>query len=238
MPHVPGGYAPSSSGPVAVGNACDVLSQWDVRDNLSSRGAILFRRFWQRADRLGLPVAGLGLPAAASTTAATPERLLWLTPFDAADPVSTPRDLNIGSPIVWRAFGDALNDLAGAGIPIDAPLGSNQVDVRPDGTRIPYHGGPGSVGVFNALNASWDAKTGYANKLTHGSSFIQAVGFDGDGCPDVRTILTYSQSTNSKSAHYADLTRLYRDKGWMTPVFCRDDVRRATLRTQRLRAAR
>jgi len=228
------GYAPSSSGPVAVGNACDVLSKWDVRDNLSSRGAILFRRFWQRAAAMGLPVAGLGLPSAASTTVATPERLLWLTPFNPADPVNTPRDLNVASPLVWRAFGDALNDLAGARIAVDAPLGSNQIDVRPDGTRIPYHGGPGAVGVFSALNASWDAKTGYANKLTHGSSFIQAVAFDGDGCPDVRTILTYSQSTNARSPHYADQTRLYRDKGWVAPVFCAPDVRRAAVRTQRL----
>jgi len=228
------GYAPSSSGPVAVGSACDVLSKWDVRDNLASRGAILFRRFWQRATALGLPVAGLGLPSTASTTVSTPERLLWRTPFSSADPVNTPRDLNVASPLVWRAFGDALNDLAGAGIPVDAPLGANQVDVRPDGTRIPYHGGPGTVGVFNALNASWDAKTGFANKLTHGSSFIQAVAFDGDGCPDVRTILTYSQSTNTRSPHYADQTRLYRDKRWVTPVFCRAEVRRAALRTQRL----
>ncbi|MGZ6793149.1 MAG: penicillin acylase family protein, partial [Mycobacteriales bacterium] len=45
----PGGFAPSASGPVAVGKACDVLAHWNGRDSLDARGALLFRRFWSRA---------------------------------------------------------------------------------------------------------------------------------------------------------------------------------------------
>jgi acyl-homoserine-lactone acylase len=211
----PGGFAPSSSGPVAVGDSCDVLAAWDVQDGLDSRGAILFRRFWTRA-------AG----AAAG---------LWLTPFDVNDPVNTPRDLNTLHPQVMLAYGDALKDLEGAGIPVDAPLGAFQQDARPDGTVTPYHGGPGGLGVFNAMSASWNAQKGYVGPLAHGSSFIQTVSFDGDGCPDAQTILTYSQSTNPKSAHFADQTRLYSAGGWVQGVFCEADVKRATLSTQRLR---
>src|SRR3954447_9904311 len=40
------GYVPSSSAPVALGNACAVLKRWDLHENVASRGAILFRRFW------------------------------------------------------------------------------------------------------------------------------------------------------------------------------------------------
>ena len=220
----PGGYAPSSSGPVAVGKACDVLAAWDVRDQLDSRGALLFRRFWSRASGSPLPVAVPG-----------PYNPIWKTQFDAKDPVNTPRDLNTSYPPVQKAFGDALNDLAGAGIKIDDPLGTWQVDVKPDGTRTPVHGGPGPLGVFNALSVTWDPQKGYVGPLAHGSSFIQTVAFDGDGCPDARTILTYSQSTNPTSDHYADQTRLFSRGGWVTDRFCESDVAAGTVRTVHLR---
>jgi acyl-homoserine-lactone acylase len=220
----PAGMAPSSSGPVAVGSACDVLAAWDGRDNLDSRGALLFRRFWSRATAVQAPVFG--------PQQRTP---LWAVPFDAADPVHTPRGLNVANPQTQQAFGDALRDLAGAGIAVDAPLGKYQVDLRPDGTATPYFGGPGTLGVFNAMNSSWSASRGYVGALQHGSSFIQVVSFDGDGCPDARTILTYSQSTNPASPHYADQTRLYSTGGWVTDRFCRSDVRDNTLTELRLR---
>jgi acyl-homoserine-lactone acylase len=211
----PGGYAPSGNGPVAVGKACDVLAKWDVTDRLTSRGALLFRRFWANAS-------------------GTPAQVLWRVPFDPKDAVNTPRELNTRNPAVMKAFGDALNDLAGAGIPVDAPLGEFQKDLRPDGTSTPFHGGPGTLGVFNALNVTWNAKTGYVGPLAHGSSFIQVVAFNGSGCPDARTILTYSQSTNPKDPHYADQTRLFSRSGWVTDRFCAADVAAATVSTERL----
>jgi acyl-homoserine-lactone acylase len=221
----PGGMAPSANGPVEVGRACDVLAAWNGRDTLDARGAILFRRFWTRATTV--PQG-----AVAGALQRTP---IWATPFDAADPVHTPRGLNTANPQVQQAFGDALNDLSGAGIAIDAPLGQYQVDARPDGTKIPYHGGPGTLGVFNALNVGWSSSKGYVGQLGHGSSFIQVVSFDGDGCPDTRTILTYSQSPNPLSSHYADQTRLFSQGGWVTDHFCRSDVRDATLSSLHLR---
>lgn len=213
---LPGGMAPSSSGPVAVGKACDVLATWDLSDRLASRGALLFRRFWENAT-------------------ATTDPALWRVPFDPKDPVNTPRSLNTRDPLVLNAFGDALNDLAGAGVPVDAPLGQFQKDQRPDGTTTPVHGGPGTDGVFNALSVSWDPKKAYVGPVPHGSSFIQVVSFTGNGCPDAQTILTYSQSTNPKDPHFADQTRLFSKGGWVTDRFCEPDVAKATLSTVRLR---
>lgn len=221
----PGGYAPSEKGPVAVGKACDVLAAWNGRDTLDAKGALLFRRFWTRA---------LTVPTSAAL-AATQRAPIWKNRFDVKDPVHTPNGLNTAYPPLQKAFGDALNDLAGAGIAIDAPLGKFQVDKRPDGTATPYHGGPGTLGVFNALNVTWDAKTGYVGPLGHGSSFIQVVSFNGTGCPDTRTILTYSQSTNPVSAHYADQTRLYSKSGWVADHFCEAEVRAAAVSSVRLR---
>src|SRR5690606_6823921 len=102
--------------------------------------------------------------------------LPWATPFSVDDPVNTPRDLNTADPRVATALGDAIDDLASAGIAFDAPLGEWQYEDRGDGERIPIHGGPGSVGVFNAINVTWDGdasdgEAGYPD-VAHGSSFV------------------------------------------------------------------
>jgi acyl-homoserine-lactone acylase len=220
----PGGYAPSSSGPVDVSKACAVLAAWNGRDTVDARGALVFRRFWERA--IAVPV---------SVQAALQRTPIWSTPFSASDPVNTPRGLNTLNPLVLVAFGDAVHDLTAAHIPLDARLGDYQKDQRPDGTTTPLHGGPGTDGVFNALSVVWDPAKGYVGPLAHGSSYIQVVSFDGSGCPDTRTILTYSESPDPTSPHYADQTRLFSQGRWVTDHFCAADVRRATRSTLRLR---
>jgi acyl-homoserine-lactone acylase len=51
---LPGGLAPTGSGgTVAVGDACSTLAAWNGREDTGSRGAALFRDFWERA--LALP---------------------------------------------------------------------------------------------------------------------------------------------------------------------------------------
>ena len=63
---------------------------------------------------------------------------------------------------------------------------------------------------------------GYAN-IRAGNSYIQAVSWDETECPDANAILTYSQSTDPVSAHYADATRLYSASGWIDMPFCEAD---------------
>lgn len=220
----PGGFAPSSNGPVDVSKACAVLAKWNGRNTLDARGALVFQRFWERV---------IAVPA--SLVAHYQNAPIWTTPFDSDDPVNTPRGLNTVNPKVLLAFGDAVNDLAAAHIPVDARLGDFQKDARPDGTTIPIHGGPGPDGVFNALRVEWNPVKGYVGPLAHGSSYIQTVSFTGSGCPDSRTLLTYSQSPDPTSPHYADQTRLYSRSQWVTERFCAADVARATLSTLRLR---
>ncbi|MEX2193699.1 MAG: penicillin acylase family protein [Thermoleophilaceae bacterium] len=197
----------------SLGEACDVLAAWDLRDDLDSRGALLFRRFASRALSSPLPVGG-------------PLISPWRDAFSAGDPVNTPSGLNTSSPLVRQALRDAVADLRGAGIPLDAPLRDFQYEQRGD-ERIPIHGGPGTVGVFNAINVSWDPENGYDN-VPHGSSYVQAVEVDG-GCPDARTILTYSQSSNPESPWYSDQTRMFSRKEWVDPPFCESELRREPL---------
>jgi acyl-homoserine-lactone acylase len=207
----PGGLAPTSSGPpVAVGPACDVLAGWDLHENLGSRGAVLFRRFWERA---------LGAKPAP-----------WSHPFDVGDPVHTPYGLDTINPQVRVAFGDAIHDLQGSHIPLDAAPGDVQFAGSNAG-RIPIHGGPGDPnGEFNAIYTGFTPQHGFGAPYT-GSSYVQVVTWHAGPCPDARTILTYSESTNPLSPFSADQTRLFSAKQWVPERFCAADVRGHTLST-------
>ncbi|HEX8744272.1 MAG TPA: penicillin acylase family protein [Thermoleophilaceae bacterium] len=204
---------PSASGPVNVADACPVLEKWDLHDNLDSRGAILARRIINRTRQV--------------------QSGPYRQPFDVSDPVNTPRGLNADNPQVRQAFGDAVTDLRNAGIPLDAPLRGYQYEMRGD-LAIPIHGGPGTDGVFNAINVTWTPPKGHPN-VPHGSSFVQVVHFPRKGCAEHRTILAYSQSTNEKSKHFADQTRLFSKKRWVNPPFCASQLRKAKGPVTRLR---
>lgn len=174
---LPGGTATGSDGAaVNVSAACAVLAAWDRTADASSRGALLFDRFWRKL------------------TANTAARDLWLVPFDAADPVRTPRTLNRAAPGIGRALADTVAELRKAGIAADAPLGEHQFVVG---------GGTEALGVWNRIEAPWNAAGGGYPEVLHGSSHIQAVGWDGGRCPVARTLLTYSQSSNPDSPHSA-----------------------------------
>ena len=198
---------------------CDALRKWNVRDDLDSQGALLFRRFAQRllSQQGGAP---------------------WRNPYDNDDPANTPNGLRTEDPRVRQALLDAANELEGYGIPLDAPLRDVQAEMRGD-ERIPIHGGPGTAGVFNAINVSTrDLGEGGYKTVPHGSSFVQAVQFADGACPvEPRTILTYSQSTNPDSPWHSDQTRMFSRKEWVDTPFCEADVARETISRTDLRAA-
>jgi acyl-homoserine-lactone acylase len=211
----PGGMAPSSSGPVAVGNACDILASWDLHENLDSKGAILFRRFWERA--LGVS----GGP--------------WKNAFSTSDPVHTPNGLETSNAQVQQAFGDAINDLGGAGIPLDAAPGDVQYVTR-HGQRIPLQGGPGDPdGEFNALGVPFTGQGFAENEF--GSSYVQVVAWSKKLCPEAATILTYSLSSDPESPFSGDQTELFSKKQWLTEHFCALDVLAHTVSTTVLKGS-
>lgn len=198
----PGGRAPSSSGSVDVSAACDAVAKWDHTYRLDSRGSLLFERF----------VRALG----------SVEGGPWQVGFDPADPVHTPNTLKTGDPAVHRAFGDAAVELRNAGIPLDAPLGDHQQVTR-NGAEIGIHGGPGELGVLNVITPEWDPGQGNT-EVAHGSSFVQVVEFGSAGSPKASTLMTYSQSTDPTSPHYADQTELYSAGQWVTDRFSEQEI--------------
>jgi acyl-homoserine-lactone acylase len=199
-----------SNGPVDVSAACPVLAAWDLKDDLDSRGAVLFRRI---ATRL-LATPG-GLPVSNPTTPYT-------VPFDVNDPVNTPRGLDGANPVVAQALADSVKELRDLRIPLDARLREYQLEER-GGEKIPVPGGPGPLGVFNVITNPWNATTGGFPDVVHGSSFVMAAQPTG-GCPRLRTIVTYSQSENPRSPFANDQTKMFSRKQWNAPGFCAEEV--------------
>ncbi|HEX8084263.1 MAG TPA: penicillin acylase family protein [Solirubrobacteraceae bacterium] len=182
--------------------ACDTLERWSGRDDLDARGALLFRRFAENA---------LG---------ASPSP--FRNPFDPEDPVGTPNGLDTSNPQVRQALHDALSDLEAAGVTFDAPLEALQYETR--GERIPLHGGPDRMGLFNVIDTLWDPSKGYTS-VNYGATYIQAVQFTDGGCGlEARTVLGHSLATDPTSPWFANGTKLFRDKQWVEQPFCEADV--------------
>lgn len=188
--------APKTGAVVDIAPACALLQTWDGRANLDSRGAVLFREFWRR----------LRMPAG------TP---LWLTPFNPADPVHTPRELNT-SPGPARdtlraTMADTVAELTAKGLDFSRPLGELQGVTRA-GQRIALHGGDEFEGIFNKLtmrenNSSVPLTSAGYTEVFAGSSYIQAVTWV-DGVVSAQGVLAYSQATEAASPHFSDQTRL------------------------------
>ena len=183
--------------------ACTVLSNWDQRYQVDSVGSHVFYEFWRSFD-------------------GTENQ--WQVPFNPADPVNTPRELNIGdeavADAVLQSLVAAVERLAAAGIPMDRAWGEIQYEEK-NGERFGIHGGSGGF-MFSAIYSALIEGEGYSN-ITTGNSYIQAVTWDASDCPDAYAILTYSQSTDPESEHYADATSLYSESGWIDMPYCEVD---------------
>ena len=184
--------------------ACDALGKWDLKTNLDSRGAHLFQLFAQNGG------------------------LKFKVPFNPADPLRTPNTLNVDDPAVLGALAKAVERLDALKIPLDARLGDVQRDDRGGGELVPIHGGPGVDGVFNAIDMG-EPKPGLGwTQVVHGASWIMTVEFTDHG-PVSEGLLTYSESSNPRSPHYGDQTRLYSRKGWDDLRFTERAVKAGTI---------
>jgi acyl-homoserine-lactone acylase len=215
----------TESGPVDISAACTVLAAWNQSGNLDARGAHIWREFWRRAAP---NLAGVG-----------PNPLLWQTPFSAADPVNTPRDLNpLNLLQLQRAFGNAVKAVQDAGFALDAPMqdiqksGVHTVSGKPD---VSVPGGEGHEGAFTIVSTGPLRDTGY--RVTYGNSYIQTVTWTSNqsctdkfsnapGCPlpVAEGFVTYAQSTDPASPHFRDYTEAYSKKEWHRFPFTEDEI--------------
>jgi acyl-homoserine-lactone acylase len=137
--------------------------------------------------------------------------------------VGTPRGLDQSSPKIPAALTGAVEDLRAKGIALDVPLGELQAEPR-GSERIPIHGCSENEGCFNIITTERDAQGRY-DPFT-GSSFVMTAAFDEHGRVRGDAILSYSQSENPESEHYADQTRLFSQKRWVPMRFTERSIRR------------
>ena len=201
------------AGEADLANACEVLAAWNRTQQVQARGGHLWREFWNLVSD-------------------TPD--LWAVPFDLADPVNTPRGLNIEDAVVREAvltaLRSAVDQFAAAEIPLDARLGDIQYATR-NGRRIPVPGGDGDTGMFSMIVTELNGQAGYT-PITHGNSYIQVISWDEEGQLDPRAILTYSQSPEPDSPYYSDQTEIYAEGGWIKLPFAEWEILAAPVKRQ------
>jgi len=185
----------------AGGDACPVLAAWDKHSNIDSVGNQIFEEFVKRLPGKSL----LGGP------------YYWKVPFDSADPMNTPRDLDTGNNDVITAMKDAIAYLRSKNIPMNATWGQVQVAGDRGAPPIPLGGGLGDqAGNANALATKLPAdNSGFLKPISYGSSHIQAISFLPNGVVDAKTILTYGQSDNPTSPWSSDQTLMFSQKQWV-----------------------
>jgi acyl-homoserine-lactone acylase len=189
------------------GEACQVLAAWDGHSDATSRGNHLFEEFVAR------------LPADP-----------WEVPFDADDPVNTPRDLDESNADVIDAMDAAIARFTEEGVPFDAPWGRFHVAGDDNASPIPLGGGSFATGNANALVS----ESPVANKdrlvpVTYGSSHIQAVAYGRKGRLNARTILTYGQATDPTSPFHQDQTKLFSRERWVRWAFTTRQIRKGQI---------
>lgn len=181
---------------------CESLAGWDGRANLDS---------------------GLGLVHFQNIVQALQEKGgFWRMPFNPADPQHTPRGLAWERAEVAGKLRDAA--LASAARVAKAGLDGNsqwgQIQQAADGT--PIHGGPASLGVYNAIQ-SVDIAPG-KRRVVSGTSYLQLVTFDDKG-PNAQGLLVFSQSSEAASPHSGDQTKAFSAKQWFPTPFTEAQIK-------------
>jgi len=200
------GHAVELAGaPVETTSGCAALRGWNRTETVASQGSQVWREFWRNAEG----IAGL-----------------WAVPFDAADPVTTPRGLAIDRTEVRdalrAALASGLQRLTANGIAPDAALGLIQFEER-NGDRIPIPGGEGAAGLWSVAHG--ELGPGGYTPIGYGSSWRQVIGWNSDGSLDARGLLAPAQSGDPASPHHADQTRLHAEGRWIRLPFHEDEIR-------------
>ncbi len=213
---------------VDISAGCTALAGWDMRMNQDSTAGHLFREFAFKFD----------------------QAQHFTQPFDAADPVNTPNQLTTDGSAL-KIFAAAVANIESANFALDASMGDLQftektlADGSASGEKFPWAGAKNQEGGFNVFASAklddtlmpihqytpvLDVETGQplasglssaGYHINYGSSWMFVVNFTENG-PVGRGILTYSQSSNTMSAHLDDQNRVYSETTALRPLLFTD----------------
>lgn len=191
---------------IDVSAACAALAAWDNTGNSEARGAHLWDEFWFRAALLD-------------------DADLYAVPFDAADPIHTPRDLkSTAAAQLQQAFGAAVMRVQESGFAVNAVRGDYLFATR-NGVRIPLYGGCGGAGYFTvACSDKRIEQGGYSMDADpNANSYMQIVNFAGADV-EAHTFLTFSLSDDPASPRYSNYTQRYSAKQWVRMPFTEAEI--------------
>jgi acyl-homoserine-lactone acylase len=188
-----------------LAEACTSLKAWDRTAGLDSGlGFIHFQHIMERLQ-------------------AVPDS--WRVGFDPTDPRHTPRGLAIERPPVSKALREAMlasvDSVKAAGLPMDARWQDVQV-ASSGGRQTPIHGGPGELGIYNAIQSVPSANG--KREVVSGTSYLQVVTFDDQG-PQAQGLLAFSISSDPASPYSADQTQAFSRKQWSRLPFTEQQIK-------------
>ncbi len=199
-------YCAGYSGPDAatVKSVCTSMSQWDRSANLDA--GVGFVHFQNIAKALQ------AVPNA------------WRIAFDPANPVHTPRGLDLRQAGVTEALHAAVlasaQQLSKAGVTEETRWGDIQVSTAGK-QQTPIHGAPGVLGVYNAMQSV--PRPDGKREVVSGSSYLQVVSFDEHG-PLAQGLLAPSESTREESPYRRDQTEAFSKKQWAVLPFTEQQI--------------
>jgi acyl-homoserine-lactone acylase len=183
---------------------CTSLKAWDRKANLSSGlGFVHFQNVMEALE----PVPDV-----------------WRVAFDPQDPQHTPRGLAVDHPEVAKALRAAMQasveQVNASGLKPDSRWGDIQV-ASSGGQQTPIHGGPGTLGVYNAIQSvpRGDGK----REVVSGTSYLQVVTFDENG-PQAKGLLVFSLSSDPASRFSRDQTLAFSKKQWSVLPFTEQQI--------------
>lgn len=220
--------------------ACGALAGWDGTYTLEARGAIVFREWLARfpyAERTGVGS-------------------LFADDFDPADPAGTPATPATDTGLWLDALGSVVQLLEFMGIPVDAPLGEYQTEVR-SGDAIPIHGGTGVEGVANVVDCCSEVtalgpvpdngelvpgsttglRTTPGYSISRGASFVMTLQYGPDG-PQAEGFLTYGNPDDPASPAYRAGLEAFSAGEWRPLLFTPDAVAATGIAPVTITAAR
>ena len=185
-------------------SVCTSLKAWDGRANLDSGiGLVHFQSIMQALQK-------------------SPD--VWRVAFDPRDAQHTPRGLAVDKPEVAKVVHEAMLASAASagkmGLTEHTRWGDLQV-VSSGGQQTPIHGGPGTLGIYNAIQSvpREDGKL----EVVSGTSYLQVVTFDDKG-PHAQGLLAFSLSSDPASKYSRDQTEAFSKKQWSTLPFTEQQI--------------
>ena len=188
----------------ALKPVCASLKAWDGRANLDAGlGLVHFQNIMQALQK--------------STD-------IWRVAFDPQDAQHTPRGLAVEQSAVAKALREAMlasvDTVGKMGLKPQTRWGDIQV-VSSGGRQTPIHGGPGTLGIYNAIQSvpREDGKL----EVVSGTSYLQVVTFDEKG-PHAQGLLAFSLSSDPASKYSRDQTEAFSKKQWSVLPFTEQQI--------------